>query len=234
MIPGTALDWLKPGLARRAARVCGFPPVSVPELGTWSDREAWRVVLDRATPAEEFAILQQLEAPLMESSPAGASRLRHARDLGSWRDDVSPLVYGDAELLPRLRQALALMPPEVASNACRSAAWVGIGPGTNAMTMSANFVGEDGVRRERLVLAALERADVLTLCHEAAHLWHAPHPGAPAAGCAIKVDGQAALRELALRQGWYRQIEREEQAEETRADALSLIWVFRAPQGAPA
>jgi hypothetical protein len=234
VIPGTVYDWMKPALARRAARVCGFPPVSVPGLGTWSDREAWRVVLDRATPAEEFAILQALEPALMESTPAGASRMRHARHEGSHRDDVSPLVYGDPELLPRLRQALALMPPEVASNACRSAAWLGIGPGTSAMTMSANFVGEDGAPRPRLVLAALERANVLTLCHEAAHLWHAPHPDAPAAGCAIKVDGKAALRELALRQGWYRQLERHEEDEETRADSLSLIWVFRAPQGAPA
>jgi hypothetical protein len=234
VIPGSVYDWMKPAPARRAARVCGFPPVSVPGLGTWSDREAWRVVLDRATPAEEFAILHALEPTLMESTPAGASRMRHARDEGSHRDDPSPLVYGDPELLPRLRQALVLLPPAVAAVACRSAAWLGIGPRTNAMTMSANFLAEDGVRRERVVLVALERAHVLTLCHEAAHLWHAPHPGAPAAGCAIKVDGQAALRELALRQGWYRQIEREEQAEETRADALALVWVFRAPQGAPA
>jgi len=234
MIAGTVYDHLPPNLARRAARVAGFPPVIVPGVGTWSDRAAWDTVLARATPEEDWRILQALEPALLEATPAGASRLRHARDHGAWRDDPLPLTYGDAELLPLLKQALALMPPAVASNACRLAAWIGISRRTNALTLSAHFAGTDGVQRERLVVVALDRADVITMLHESAHLWHSPRPGHDGTGYAIPIDGGQALRELAREEGWSRKIEREERDQEALAHALALVWAFRAPVGVPA
>ena len=74
-------NWIGPRCPRlsRAAKLCLYPPIQVPGIGSWSDVDAWDVVLARATPEQEFDILRALEAPLLESTPVGAWRLRHSR-----------------------------------------------------------------------------------------------------------------------------------------------------------
>ena len=216
------------GLLAGAAALAKFPPVSI-GTAMFAGPETWQYAIERATPPERWEVLQQLEGPLLAAMPNGRP-LVHATPCDCGKDgDPAPYVYGDSWLLPLLRQALALMPANVASVAAREAAWLAVGRESRAWTSCARFIGSDGVLKLRVVVCG-PNTTLRTVLHEAVHVYAAT---TREESQAVSGDAEAAIAATAEAEGWAVQPEDHHAMHECLADALSLIWLYRAPAGTP-
>lgn len=228
--PGDLAPHVPRPLLSASARICGFPSVVLGDLAV-SSEEAWHQVVERGTAQDRLDLLTLLEPHMLVAFPRGQERLEWDAANEDDGADVEPHVFGDAEVLALLRQALALMPPLVASVARREAAWVAVGRESAAWTTRASFAGTDGRERHRIV-AVGPKADVRVLMHEAVHLFFARR--ADEKGIAATVQAEAAINALAASdpEAWKHAIQSRDD-EEIVADALSLVWLYRSPAGRP-
>ena len=208
-----------------AARGCGWPPLSVPGVGTLLDDGAWQFAIDGSTPGDRVNMIVALGPHLLSASDGGRLRVASQRERAS-EADVDPLVVGDLEAVPVVKAALALVPTAVMYALIRDVAFLAGGLSSRAWTSPARFIDAAG-RQKYLVINLPYPWDVPLLLHELAHAWcYGPdHELSQAIGA----EGEAAFRALAAADGWAPSLEKAVNSAETLADALALSWLYSRP-----
>jgi len=212
-------------LVRSAARVCGWPALTVGAV-TLLDLGAWEYAIDGSTPGDRVNMIVALGPHLLATTEGGKCRLAGQRTHAARDFDEGPYVLGDRETLLLVRTALALVPPVVRYAAIREVAFLSVGTAC-AWTSSAAFIDATGLRKTTVVCLGPE-ASVLLVLHEIAHAFCRPMPTEDSQ--AITAQGEEGFREYMVAAGAGDLIERFERKAEAVADGLALSWWYSQPE----
>lgn len=214
----------------------GWPRIEMGTL-TVEGREMWEWALARSSAASErIDVVVGLGPALLAATPGGRQLLaiwEQRQAVGDAIDedcDDEPFYVGDADLLPDVRAALALLPPVVRYAVIRETAFVAI-VSSNGFTIPAFFVDAANRTKVRQVVLG-PKADFRVILHEIAHVWTAEPPTENLT--AITAQGEQGIRALADAQGWAHRIDGFQRRHERLADALAWSWLYHGARERPA